>query len=204
MAARVDSVGVRKQIALIAHDNRKADLLAWARFNRGTLAKHDLHATGTTGGLIADELGLPVHRFLSGPLGGDQQVGAAIAEGRIDAVIFFWDPLEPHPHDVDVKALLRIAVVYNIAIACNRATADFVLSSPLMVAGVRAQLHPGSRRTRTHGTPPSRRAVGAGPSERVRRDTSRRLARVRRRSCAVPGIVDFAQPEVLPPGVMTE
>jgi methylglyoxal synthase len=130
--ARTDSVGIRKQIALIAHDNRKADLLAWARFNRGTLANHDLHATGTTGGLIADELDLPVHQFLSGPLGGDQQVGAAIAEGRIDAVIFFWDPLEPHPHDVDVKALLRIAVVYNIAIACNRATADFVLSSPLM------------------------------------------------------------------------
>ena len=129
---RVDTVGVRKQIALIAHDNRKADLLAWAQFNRGTLAKHDLHATGTTGALVADQLGLPVHRFLSGPLGGDQQVGAAIAEGRIDAVIFFWDPLEPHPHDVDVKALLRIAVVYNIAIACNRATADFVLSSPLM------------------------------------------------------------------------
>jgi len=126
------AVGVRKQIALIAHDNRKADLLAWARFNRGTLSKHDLHATGTTGALIADELDLPVHRYLSGPLGGDQQVGAAIAEGRIDAVIFFWDPLEPHPHDVDVKALLRIAVVYNIAIACNRATADFVLSSPLM------------------------------------------------------------------------
>jgi methylglyoxal synthase len=125
-------LGVRKRIALIAHDNRKADLLAWARFNRGTLAKHELLATGTTGALIATELDLPVQRFLSGPLGGDQQVGAAIAEGRIDAVVFFWDPLEPHPHDVDVKALLRVAVVYNIAIACNRATADFVLSSPLM------------------------------------------------------------------------
>jgi methylglyoxal synthase len=125
-------VGVRKRIALIAHDNRKADLLAWAKFNRGTLARHELLGTGTTGGLISEELALPVHRFLSGPLGGDQQVGAAIAEGRIDAVIFFWDPLEPHPHDVDVKALLRVAVVHNVAIACNRATADFVLSSPLM------------------------------------------------------------------------
>lgn len=125
-------VGVRKRIALIAHDNRKADLLAWARFNRGTLARHELLATGTTGALISEELGLPVQRFLSGPLGGDQQVGAAIAEGRIDAVMFFWDPLEPHPHDVDVKALLRVAVVHNVAIACNRATADFVLSSPLM------------------------------------------------------------------------
>jgi methylglyoxal synthase len=126
------SLGVRKRIALIAHDNRKADLLAWAKFNRGTLSKHELLATGTTGALLADELGLEVHRFLSGPLGGDQQVGAAIAEGRIDVVIFFWDPLEPHPHDVDVKALLRVAVVLNIAIACNRATADFVLSSPIM------------------------------------------------------------------------
>jgi methylglyoxal synthase len=123
---------MRKRICLIAHDNRKTDLLDWARFNRATLAKHDLYATGTTGALIADELGLSVERFLSGPLGGDQQVGAAIAEGRIDAVIFFWDPLEPQPHDVDVKALLRIAVVYNVTIACNRATADFVLSSPLM------------------------------------------------------------------------
>jgi len=128
------SMPSRKQIALIAHDNLKADLLDWARFNRGTLAKHELHATGTTGALIADELGLPVHRFLSGPLGGDQQIGAAIAEGRIDFVVFFWDPLEPHPHDVDVKALLRIAVVYNVPIACNRATADFILSSPLLAA----------------------------------------------------------------------
>ena len=124
----------RKRIALIAHDNRKADLLDWARYNRGTLSQHELFATGTTGGLLADELELEVTRFLSGPLGGDQQVGAALAEGRIDFVIFFWDPLEPQPHDVDVKALLRIAVVYNSPIACNRATADFVLSSPLMEA----------------------------------------------------------------------
>ena len=122
----------RKNIALIAHDNQKQDMLDWARFNRGTLSKHELFATGTTGALIADELGLDVHRFLSGPLGGDQQIGAAIAEGRIDFVIFFWDPLEPHPHDVDVKALLRIAVVYNVPMACNRATADYVLSSPLL------------------------------------------------------------------------
>ncbi len=122
----------RKAIALIGHDNRKVDLLEWATYNRDTLAAHDLYATGTTGGLLASALDLPVHRFLSGPLGGDQQVGAAIAEGRIDLVIFFWDPLEPHPHDVDVKALLRIAVVYNVPIACNRATADFVLSSPLL------------------------------------------------------------------------
>lgn len=122
----------RKRVALIAHDNRKADMLDWARFNRGTLGRHELYATGTTGGTIATELGLAVHRYLSGPLGGDQQIGAAIAEGRIDFVVFFWDPLEPHPHDVDVKALLRIAVVYNVPIACNRATADFILSSPLM------------------------------------------------------------------------
>ena len=122
----------RKRVALIAHDNCKADLLDWARFNRGTLSEHDLYATGTTGGLLAGELGLHVVRFLSGPLGGDQQVGAAIVEGRLDFAIFFWDPLEPHPHDVDVKALLRIAVVYNIPIACNRSTADFLLSSPLM------------------------------------------------------------------------
>jgi methylglyoxal synthase len=121
-----------KRIALIAHDNRKADLVEWARFNRDTLAGHQLYATGTTGALLAAELDVEVNRFLSGPLGGDQQVGAAIAEGRIDFVIFFWDPLEPHPHDVDVKALLRIAVVCNVPIACNRSTADFLLSSPLM------------------------------------------------------------------------
>jgi methylglyoxal synthase len=132
MVATPFPMSERKRIVLIAHDNRKPDLLEWARYNRGTLSRHHLYATGTTGSWLDSELGLEVQRFLSGPLGGDQQVGAGIAEGRIDFVIFFWDPLEPHPHDVDVKALLRIAVVYNVPIACNRASADFMLSSPLM------------------------------------------------------------------------
>ena len=132
MTEFVKVMPARKRIALIAHDNCKAELLEWARYNRQTLSGHELHATGTTGALISGELGLTVERFLSGPVGGDQQTGAAIAEGRIDFLVFFWDPLEPQPHDVDVKALLRIAVVYNVPTACNRATADFVLSSPLM------------------------------------------------------------------------
>ena len=132
MAPTAVLMNERKRIALIAHDNRKPDLLDWARYNRGTLSRHDLYATGTTGSWLESELDLEVQRFLCGPRGGDQQVGAGIAEGRIDFVIFFWDPLEPHPHDVDVKALLRIAVVYNVPIACNRASADFMLSSPLM------------------------------------------------------------------------
>lgn len=132
MAYQKIPMGTRKRIALIAHDNCKVALLEWARYHRGTLTQHDLFATGTTGARLAGELDLTITRFLSGPLGGDQQVGAGIVEGRIDFVIFFWDPLEPHPHDVDVKALLRVAVVYNVPIACNRATADFLLSSPLM------------------------------------------------------------------------
>jgi methylglyoxal synthase len=135
--ARKDQVGAgngswRRRIALIAHDNKKEDLVEWASFNRDSLARHELFATGTTGAILAGEVGLEITRFRSGPLGGDQQVGAAIVDGRIDFVIFFWDPLEPHPHDVDVKALLRIAVVYNVPIACNRATADFLISSPLL------------------------------------------------------------------------
>jgi methylglyoxal synthase len=122
----------RKRIALIAHDNRKADLLEWARFNRDLLAGHDLFATGTTGGILATELDLDIVRFKSGPLGGDQQIGARISDGDLDLVVFFWDPLQTQPHDVDVKALLRIAVVYNTPMACNRSTADFLISSPLM------------------------------------------------------------------------
>lgn len=122
----------QKKIALVAHDNKKKDLIEWARWNKAALVQHIIYATGTTGRLMAEELGIDVIRFQSGPLGGDQQIGARIAEGDIDFMIFFWDPLEPQPHDTDVKALLRIAVVWNIPVACNRASADFMISSPLM------------------------------------------------------------------------
>ncbi len=121
-----------KHIALVAHDNKKADLLEWVRFNLETLRRHSLYATGTTGEMLSKELELDITRFASGPLGGDMQLGAAIADGKLDFLIFFWDPLEPQPHDPDIKALLRLAVLWNIPTACNRATADFIISSPLM------------------------------------------------------------------------
>lgn len=132
----------RQQIALVAHDHKKRDLLTWCRANRELLARHDLVATGTTGALLGAELGLEIDRVRSGPLGGDLQIGAMISEGRIDGLLFFWDPLEPQPHDPDVRALLRIAVVWNVPVACNLATADLLFGSAGFGAGYRRSVPP--------------------------------------------------------------
>jgi len=125
-------LNARKRIALVAHDNKKMDLIEWAIFNKTTLSRHELYATGTTGNLIEEALDRTVTKLLSGPLGGDQQIGSLIATGQIDIMIFFWDPMEAQPHDSDVKALLRVCVAWNIPMACDRSTADFIMTSPFM------------------------------------------------------------------------
>lgn len=145
----------RKRIALVAHDNMKDDLLEWAHYNREVISRHELIGTGTTARLLSEALELPVFSLESGPLGGDQQLGALITSQEIDLVIFFWDPLEPQPHDTDVKALLRVCVVWNLPVACNRATADFVVSSPLLSGAY-------DRRVPDYGTY-KRRVLTPGP-----------------------------------------
>jgi methylglyoxal synthase len=158
-------IGPVKKIALVAHDNKKQDLYEWAKFNRDLLAQHILYATGTTGAILQEALDLDVVRLESGPLGGDQQIGAKISEGDINFVIFFWDPLEPQPHDPDVKALLRIAVVWNIPVACNRTSADFMISSSLMEGSYQRLVpdYSGYKDRFVETVPPKARQMEAGP-----------------------------------------
>lgn len=136
----IKKLGKRKRIALVAHDHKKADLMEWVVHNREVLSKHELFATGTTGRIIEEKLDRPVRKLMSGPMGGDQQIGAMIANGEIDMMFFFWDPMEAQPHDSDVKALLRLCVLWNIPMACDRATADFLITSPFMHEEYETQL----------------------------------------------------------------
>lgn len=131
MQQKTVTMAATKKVALVAHDNKKQELVAWCNKHKQDLAPHSLYGTGTTGAIIERETGLPVHKLISGPLGGDQQIGALITEGKIDFLIFFWDPFEPLPHDPDVKALLRIAAVWNIPVACNHSSADVMVNSTL-------------------------------------------------------------------------
>ena len=170
MSSQKISMAPLKKIALVAHDNMKRDLVEWAMFNRDLLARHKIFATGTTGALLEVELGFPITKLKSGPLGGDQQIGAKIVENEIDFLIFFWDPLEQQAHDPDVKALLRMAVVWNIPTACDRATADFVISSPLMDTAYDRLVpdYDAYARRRIPGVEAAPRAVAAGVDARKR------------------------------------